>query len=161
MTLWDKGCIRKRAPKASSAAVRRVMQQNVGRETHPEKKLRSLLFRSGLRFRKDCSPVPDGRVTVDIVFPKQRICIFVDGCFWHGCPLHFEVPKTHSSWWQEKIADNRQRDVRQTRLLTALGWTVIRMWEHEVKEDSVSSKVKEIKEVVQQTVPPDGCKKRN
>jgi len=153
-------CIRKRAPKATSAAVRRVMRENVGRETHPERKLRSLLFRSGLRFRKDYSPVPKERVTVDILFPRQGICIFVDGCFWHGCPLHFEVPKTHSSWWQEKIEDNRQRDARQTRLLRALGWSVIRVWEHEIKEDSISSKVREIKEVVQQMAPRDGRKRR-
>jgi DNA mismatch endonuclease (patch repair protein) len=153
-------CIRKRAPKASSAAVRHVMLENVGRETKPERKLRSLLFRSGLRFRKDYSPVPNERVTVDILFPRQRICIFVDGCFWHGCPLHFEIPKTHSSWWQEKIEDNRQRDARQTRLLTALGWTVIRMWEHEIKEDSISAKVRKIKEFVQQMAPPDSRKRR-
>ena len=153
-------CIRKRAPKSSSAAVRHVMQENVGRETHPERRLRSLLFRSGLRFRKDYSPVPSERISVDVLFPRQRICIFVDGCFWHGCPLHFKVPKTHSSWWQEKIADNRQRDARQTRLLTALGWTVIRMWEHEIKEDSISSKVREIKELVQQMAAPDGRKRR-
>ena len=153
-------CIRKRAPKASSVAVRHVMQENVGRETNPERKLRSLLFRAGLRFRKNYSPIPNKRITVDIYFPRQRICIFVDGCFWHGCPLHFAVPKTHSAWWQEKVADNRQRDDRQTRLLSVLGWSVIRMWEHELKEDIISSKVKQIKELVHQMAPPDGRKKR-
>lgn len=152
-------CIRKRAPSASSAAVRHVMQENVGRETNPERSLRSLLFRAGLRFRKDYSPIPNKRITVDICFPRQRICIFVDGCFWHGCPLHFEIPKTHSDWWQEKITDNRQRDARQTRLLSALGWTVLRIWEHEMKEGIISSKVKQIKKLVQQIAPPD-CRTR-
>ena len=143
-------CIRKRAPKASSAAVRRAMQENVGRETQPEKELRTALFRGGLRFRKDYSPLPAQRIKVDIAFPRHRICVFVDGCFWHGCPWHFAVPKTHSAWWREKIEDNRQRDSRQTRLLRSHGWIVLRIWEHEIGASSVAAKLRKIKRVVQQ-----------
>jgi DNA mismatch endonuclease (patch repair protein) len=61
--------------------------------------------------------------------------VFVDGCFWHGCPLHFLSPKTHSSWWEEKIQDNRARDERQQRQLEERGWVVVRLWEHEVRAD--------------------------
>ena len=143
-------CIRKRAPKASSAAVRRVMLENVGRETHPEKVLRSALFRAGLRFRKNYSPLPAQRITVDIAFPRHRFCVFVDGCFWHGCPLHFCVPKSHSAWWREKIDDNRQRDLRQTRLLKRRGWSVLRIWEHDTEGRPVSAAVRLIKKAVQQ-----------
>src|SRR3990172_13096929 len=102
------------------------MQENVGRETHPEKELRRTLFRGGLRFRKDYSPLPTQRIKVDIALPRHRVCVFVDGCFWHGCPRHFAAPKTHTAWWHEKIEDNRQRDSRQTRLLRCDGWIVVR-----------------------------------
>jgi DNA mismatch endonuclease (patch repair protein) len=61
--------------------------------------------------------------------------VFVDGCFWHGCPLHFLSPKKHSGWWEEKIQDNRERDERQQRQLEERGWVVVRLWEHEVRAD--------------------------
>jgi DNA mismatch endonuclease (patch repair protein) len=61
------------------------------------------------------------------------VCLFVDGCFWHGCALHFLLPKTHSAWWREKIEDNRARDERQQRQLEERGWVVVRLWEHEVR----------------------------
>jgi DNA mismatch endonuclease (patch repair protein) len=101
------------------------------REPKAETQLRSLLHSSGLRFRKNLRPTPDLSCTADIVFPKARVSVFVDGCFWHGCPLHFKVPSSHSQWWAEKVADNRARDKRQTQALDARGWLVIRVWEHE------------------------------
>lgn len=124
------------------------MQRNVGRETHPEKLLRSALHKRGLRFRKDLRPEPALRITVDIVFTRQRVCVFVDGCFWHGCPLHFEVPKTNSDWWHEKIEDNKARDTRQTRQLEECGWRVLRYWEHDVTSASLSEVCSEIREAV-------------
>lgn len=127
--------IRSRAPAASSAAVRRVMQANVGREPAPEIALRSNLHSRGLHFRKSCRPEAEIRCTADIVFRCKRVCVFVDGCYWHGCPLHFTPPKTNRAWWVEKIQANVDRDLRQTQLLEALGWTVVRIWEHEIKED--------------------------
>lgn len=124
--------IRSRAPAASSPAVRRVMMANYGGNTLPERVLRSALHRTGLRFVKDRRPVAVLRCTADIVFPRERVCVFVDGCFWHGCQQHFECPKTNSEWWREKIAANKQRDTRQGALLAAAGWKVVRVWEHEV-----------------------------
>lgn len=132
--LRERRSIRARAPKASSPTVRRVMQSNVGRETTPEHALRCALHRVGLRFRKDTPPIPGLRCSADIVFPRQKVCVFVDGCYWHGCKLHFRAPKTNTPWWQEKIQANIERDRRQTRTLRRLGWTVVRVWEHEITE---------------------------
>src|SRR5258706_13941492 len=108
-------CIRSRAPRASSPAVRRVMQANVGRETRPEQSVRTFLHCRGFRFRKDVKPLATLRCTADIVFPEAKVCIFVDGCFWHGCPIHFHAPKSNKAWWSEKIAANRARDRRNDR----------------------------------------------
>ena len=127
--------IRSRAPSASSALVRRIMQATPSQDTHPEMVFRSAIHREGLRFRKKRRPEPSLKCTADVVFPTQRICVFIDGCFWHGCPLHFNVPRINKSWWAEKIADNRKRDRRQTQLLQSLGWTVLRLWEHQVYDD--------------------------
>ena len=123
--------IRSRAPAATTPAVRRVMQIIGRREPLSEKQLRSLLHRAGLRFRKTTRPVADLRCVADIVFMRARVCVFVDGCFWHGCSTHFKLPLSHSDWWQEKIADNQARDKRQTQALEARGWLVVRVWEHE------------------------------
>lgn len=124
--------IRSRAPKASSDATRRVMQSNVGRETTPERRIRSELHRRGLRYLKDARPVPALRCSADLVFRGPKVCVFVDGCYWHGCPRHFKTPGTNSSWWAEKIEANRERDARQTRLLRLAGWRVVRVWEHDL-----------------------------
>lgn len=127
--------IRSRAPRASSPKVRRVMQNNTGRETKPEKILRKYLRQSGFRFHSNVKPMSDLNIKADIVFKKQRLCIFIDGCFWHGCPNHFKIPNTNSSWWREKIMDNRMRDMRQTKLLRRNNWKVIRFWEHQIIPD--------------------------
>ncbi|MBX9788561.1 MAG: very short patch repair endonuclease [Pirellulales bacterium] len=124
--------LRIRAPVSSSLVVRRVMQANTGRETHPERFVRRFLHRCGLRFRKDRRPVPALRCAADLVFPGARLCIFVDGCFWHGCPKHFRVPASNSAWWAEKIEANRARDHRNNAILRRDGWCVIRIWEHQV-----------------------------
>ncbi len=68
----------------------------------------------------------------DFVFPSQRVAIFVDGCFWHGCPLHFRAPSTREEFWQQKLNANRQRDKLVNRVLRARGWHVLRVWEHEL-----------------------------
>ena len=133
--------IRSRAPSASSTLVRRVMRANTSRDTRPERLLRSALHRAGLRFRKDARPVPGVLCKADIVFPRQMVCVFVDGCFWHGCSLHFGTPKTNSAWWAEKIAANVERDARQTELLKEHGWRVVRVWEHELKGDHLGETV--------------------
>ncbi len=76
------------------------------------------------------------RRRADIVFPRKKIAIFVDGCFWHGCPEHFTVAKTNAEYWAAKVETNRTRDRDTDRLLTAAGWTVMRIWEHEDVHDS-------------------------
>lgn len=77
------------------------------------------------------------RRTIDIAFTRAKIAVFVDGCFWHGCPLHGVAPKNNAEWWLRKIAANRARDEDTSRNLEAQGWTVLRFWEHE--EVSVSA----------------------
>jgi DNA mismatch endonuclease (patch repair protein) len=125
-------CLRSRAPSASSAVVRRAMQANTGRETRPEQTVRRFLHGCGLRFRKDLRPLRALRCAADLVFVRAKLCIFIDGCFWHGCPKHFRVPGSNSAWWAEKIEANRARDRRTDTILKRHGWRVIRLWEHEV-----------------------------
>lgn len=124
--------IRARAPAASSPLVRRVMQANLPSNTQPEIILRSALHKAGLRFRKDVRPEPELKCKADIVLRKAKVCIFVDGCYWHGCPRHFETPKVNSEWWDEKIADNRRRDRKKRTRLRRFGWKVITIWEHDI-----------------------------
>lgn len=96
--------------------------------TRPELAIRSELHRRGLRFRVNVGDLP-GRP--DIVFTRARIAVQVDGCFWHGCPEHGSVPKSNTEWWRTKLEANRERDVRNDAKLSAYGWLVIRVWEHE------------------------------
>lgn len=124
--------IRARAPRASSPSVRRVMQANTGRATRPEAGLRSAVHRLGLRFRIDVRPESALRCTADLVFRRARVCVFVDGCYWHGCPKHFHPPKQNGAWWTEKIEDNRRRDRRRSQELADRGWKVLRVWEHDL-----------------------------
>lgn len=112
------------------------MQATPSRDTVPEKILRSTLHRMGLRFRKDTEPVEGIRCKADVVFRKARVCVFIDGCFWHGCPRHFQAPKTNTKWWLEKIDDNRKRDKRKTLTIKKRGWVVLRYWEHEIRQDT-------------------------
>ncbi len=142
--------IRTRAPSASSALVRRVMQANRSVDTLVEVLLRSALHQRGLRFRKHANVDPSLKCRADIVFRRARICVFIDGCYWHGCPKHFHAPKANRAWWLEKIADNRQRDGRKSAALRRRGWVVIRIWEHELSPapDGLFKAVKKIEEAI-------------
>jgi DNA mismatch endonuclease (patch repair protein) len=107
------------------------MRANRRRDTRPEVELRSLLHQAGLRFRRDHPVVACGRrVRVDIAFTKQRIAVFVDGCFWHCCPAHGQLPKANESYWHPKLARNVERDREVDHALQAAGWKVMRFWEH-------------------------------
>ncbi|MGQ4414663.1 very short patch repair endonuclease [Streptomyces sp. SAS_269] len=107
------------------------MSRQGSRDTTPEIAVRRLLHASGLRYRVNV-PVPGmPRRTIDIVFGKYKIAIFMDGCFWHGCPEHATHPKANSEWWRQKLDRNMGRDIETTEHLTAAGWTVLRFWEHE------------------------------
>jgi DNA mismatch endonuclease (patch repair protein) len=103
-----------------------------------ERLLRSICHRKGLRFRINSRPVPALRCHADLVFAKSMVCVFFDGCFWHGCPTHFSPPHSNSEWWVEKINDNRRRDKRQRRILQQNGWCVVRVWEHEFPATAAS-----------------------
>jgi DNA mismatch endonuclease (patch repair protein) len=116
------------SPPASSPAVSAVMRGNRGRDTKPETALRSELHRRGLRFRKH---VRLAGAVPDVAFPRCRVAVFVDGCFWHGCPEHFRPAIRNTEYWSTKISRNRARDERVNRALEEAGWTVIRVWEHE------------------------------
>jgi DNA mismatch endonuclease (patch repair protein) len=119
-------------PPASSPAVRRRMQATSRRDTPAEVALRSALHRRGLRFRlhRKIAGVP--RVRPDIVFVSAKVAVFVDGCFWHGCPEHGTLPKSNRDWWTTKLQANAERDQRHSAALRKVGWTVVRVWEHEV-----------------------------
>ncbi|GAA0906940.1 very short patch repair endonuclease [Streptomyces thermoalcalitolerans] len=115
----------------SSAAVSARMSRQGSRDTAPEIAVRRLLHAAGLRYRVNV-PVPGmSRRTIDIAFGKYRVAIFMDGCFWHGCPEHATHPKANSEWWRRKLDRNMRRDIETTGHLTEAGWTVLRFWEHE------------------------------
>ncbi|MFJ2785288.1 MULTISPECIES: very short patch repair endonuclease [unclassified Streptomyces] len=130
---------------ASSPASRAVMTANKAKDTKPEKLLRSALHRHGLRYRVGLRPIPDLRRTADVVFPKARVAVFVDGCYWHGCPEHLRPAKKGVEFWQEKIAGNRARDSETNEVLRKAGWLVIRVWEHEDPEQAAQQVVEAVR----------------
>ena len=105
------------------------------RDTAPELALRRELHKRGMRYRLQVKTPGSRRRTIDIAFPSARLAVFVDGCFWHGCPAHGTQPQANRDWWLWKIARNQARDADTNRLLLEAGWTVVRVWEH----DEVSS----------------------
>jgi DNA mismatch endonuclease (patch repair protein) len=107
------------------------MRGNRKRDTRPELLLRRAVHRFGLRYRVATRPLPNRPWTADLVFRSARVAVFVDGCFWHGCPEHYGEPRTNTGYWAPKIARNRERDEVVTRELCEAGWTVVRIWEHE------------------------------
>ena len=114
------------------------------RDNGPEMAVRRLLHAAGLRYRV-AWPIPgQRRRTIDIAFTRARLAVFVDGCFWHGCPLHATLPKANAAWWVDKISTNRARDADVTSQLEDMGWTVLRFWEHETPEDVVSTIVERL-----------------
>lgn len=115
---------------ASSENIRKTMLGNKRRDTKPELAVRRMLHARGLRYRVDLAPLKGYRRRADVVFTKRRIAVFIDGCFWHGCPLHYRVPGTNAGYWQPKIARNVERDAETTLALVEAGWRVLRYWEH-------------------------------
>ncbi len=119
---------------ASSEARRRNMQAIRSRDTKPERLVRQLLHAAGLRYRVSAKPLPDLRRTADIVFRPAKVAVFIDGCYWHGCPVHYVSPKTNPGYWSDKVAGNVARDRDTDQRLTAAGWLVMRFWEHEASD---------------------------
>lgn len=124
-------------PSPSSATATSVGRGNTRTGTKPEVRLRSALHRRGLRFRKD-HPIrtPSRLVRPDVVFTGARVAVFVDGCFWHGCPQHQRIPKTNTAYWVPKLARNVERDRLTDSALIEAGWRVVRLWEHQDPESA-------------------------
>jgi DNA mismatch endonuclease (patch repair protein) len=120
-----------RPAKASSEGNRKSMQANRPRDTKPELTLRRAVHGLGLRYRVSTRPLPSVRRTADLVFTRAKVAVFLDGCFWHGCPVHHTVAVTNADYWAEKLRSNRERDTETDRLLAEAGWVAVRIWEHE------------------------------
>lgn len=107
------------------------MSRHPRKDTEPELALRRLLFARGLRYRVHV-PVPElRRRTIDIAFTRAKVAVFVDGCFWHGCPQHGSLPRSNQEWWRLKLDSNRRRDEETAAHLASRGWDVLRFWCHE------------------------------
>lgn len=119
--------------------MQRVRQKNTSCETA----LRRELHARGLRFRIQVHLLTQPRRVADIVFAGPRIAIFVDGCFWHGCPRHATWPKHNAEFWRAKITSNQERDRDTTQRLRAAGWSVVRVWAHE-KPNRVASRIEKM-----------------
>ncbi|WP_352302439.1 very short patch repair endonuclease [Kineosporia sp. NBRC 101731] len=123
-------------PVPSSAGVSARMRRQVRKDTNPELELRQLLHAAGLRYRVGLKVPGLGRRTIDIAFTSVKVAIFVDGCFWHGCPEHGTWPAANGEWWRSKILKNRARDLETTQHLQEQGWCVRRVWEHELPNEA-------------------------
>lgn len=121
-----------RSPFASSEAVQRRMSVQRSKDTLPELAVRRALHAMGLRYRVHLRPLTELRRQADIVFTRARIAVFIDGCFWHGCPEHGRRHHDVNGWyWPEKIDRNKRRDADTDKKLCDAGWSVMRVWEHE------------------------------
>ncbi|WP_405133928.1 very short patch repair endonuclease [Nocardia sp. NBC_01388] len=116
---------------ATDAATSARMAKQRRVNTAPELALRRELHRRGARFFIDRAPLPKLRRRADIIFPRRKVAVYVDGCFWHSCPEHATAPKNNAQWWAEKLAGNVARDRDTDARLAQAGWTVVRVWEHE------------------------------
>ncbi len=115
----------------------RVMSRIRSKNTKPELSLRKALWAKGFRFR-----IHYCNEKIDIAFPGQKVAVFVDGCFWHSCPYHLRLPKSHEEYWHPKLKRNIERDQEKTKRLKNEGWKVLRFWEHELEEmDEVIAKI--------------------
>ena len=109
-----------------------IMRQVKGKRTVPEQKLERALKTNNLKFERNAPDLPG---KPDFVFRTAKVVIFVDGCFWHGCPEHFRLPETRKDYWSGKIIKNKIRATQQTQKLVSEGWECLHIWEHEIKRD--------------------------
>ncbi|WP_311202333.1 very short patch repair endonuclease [Micromonospora chalcea] len=128
-----------RLPVPASSGVSRRMSRQRRKDTAPEVSIRRLLHARGYRYRV-AWPVPAmPRRSIDIAFTRLRIAVFIDGCFWHSCPEHRTKPASNSDWWSEKLKANQIRDSETNAHLAGMGWSVIRIWEHEDPTEAVEA----------------------
>jgi DNA mismatch endonuclease (patch repair protein) len=143
----------------SAPAVSQRMSRQRTKDTDIEVAVRRMLFAAGLRYRVHY-PMPGiPKRSIDISFPKQRLAVFIDGCFWHGCHLHRNIPATNRTAWELKIGVNRERDRHSDQHLIAAGWTVLRFWEHVAPADIASEIMATLRErtpLAQPAVPREG-----
>lgn len=124
----------------SAADRSRTMAAVRSTNTSPERSVRAALHHLGVRYRLGQVVEAGGRrVRPDLVFKGARVAVFVDGCFWHGCPDHCRRPGSNVDYWNAKIERNRARDVRNEEALTVAGWTVVRVWEHEAPAEAAAA----------------------
>jgi DNA mismatch endonuclease (patch repair protein) len=126
------------SPPPSSVEAHKRMQATRRRDTAAEIDLRRALHAAGFRYRVDRVVLPGSRRRADLVFSAERLAVFVDGCFWHCCPIHTTQPKANRAWWLAKLEANRQRDRDTDQRLGEAGWNVIRVWEHESTADAAA-----------------------
>lgn len=109
-----------------------VMSKVKSKDTKPEMTLRKALYKTGLRGYRVKTKLPG---SPDIVFTRVKVAVFVDGCFWHGCPECYSEPGTNVTFWRKKLAENRERDAKVNKMLADMGWKVLRLWEHQIEKD--------------------------
>lgn len=128
---YDEGVESGGRPRPINDTIRERFERQPRRDTQPELAIRKELHRRGLRFFVDRSPLRGMRARADIVFPRARVAVFVNGCFWHSCQEHGSLPRHNREWWRAKLAANQARDERTDSALTEAGWVAIRVWEHD------------------------------
>lgn len=124
-------------PQPLSHTVQNRLRNQRTTGTDPEMAIRRLSHAQGLRYRVNARPERDLRVKPDMIFTRQRLAVFIDGCFWHGCPTHFIPPTNNAEWWASKINANIARDQASREQLRSRGWRVLSIWEHEPPEEAV------------------------
>lgn len=127
-----------RAPIPKKRSTSKVMSANKAKNTKPELLLRKALWKNGIRgYRLHWKSVPG---SPDIAFPKRKLAVFVNGCYWHRCPhCNLKLPKTNTEFWKKKFQRNIERDQRKTELLKKNGWKVVVLWECMIKKDILDS----------------------
>ncbi|MCW8383810.1 very short patch repair endonuclease [Streptomyces justiciae] len=111
------------------------MSRQVSKDTAAELAVRRLLHAAGLRYRVEYRVPGMARRRIDVAFPGVKVAVLIDGCFWHGCPVHATHPRANAEWWRQKLERNMARDIETTEHLRAQGWEVLRFWEHEAPQD--------------------------
>ncbi|MEK8069633.1 very short patch repair endonuclease [Rhodococcoides navarretei] len=129
---------------ATDARTSARLSKQKRRDTKPEVALRRALHRRGLRYFVDRAPLKGMRRRADLVFPKRKVAVYVDGCFWHSCPVHATKPRNNAQWWADKLAANVARDRDTDRRLIDEGWRVVRIWEHEDPAEAADRVVDEL-----------------
>jgi len=129
------------------------MLGNRSKDTRPELALRSAVHAAGLRYRVAARPLPDLRRTADLVFRSARVAVFMDGCFWHGCPVHHTKASANADYWAQKVEQNIKRDRDTDARLIAAGWLPMRVWEHEDPAEAAQR----LLEVVRERAPRRVC----